>query len=68
MELDQERVAMITHAVGQAVLEMRFSNLRLTEYALSEKLEDMREKETNVIGKGVLRDAAELVRSGRLRT
>lgn len=59
---------MITHAVGQAVLEMRFSNLRLTEYALSEKLEDMREKETNVIGKGVLRDAAELVRSGRLRT
>lgn len=59
---------MITHAVGQAVLEMRFSNLRLTEYALSEKLEDMREKETKAIGKGFLTGAAELVRSGKLRT
>lgn len=66
MELDQERVAMITQAIGRAVLEMRFSSVRLTEYALSEKLEDMREKESNVIGKGVLRDAAELVRSGKL--
>jgi len=49
---------MILHAVGRAVLEMRFNNVRLTEYVLSEKLEDMREKDTNVIGKGVLRDAA----------
>ncbi|MEN4830018.1 hypothetical protein [Pantoea vagans] len=59
---------MITQAIGRAVLEMRFGSVRLTEYALSEKLEDMREKESNVIGKGVLRDAAELVRSGKLRT
>jgi len=66
MELDEERVGIITHAIGRAVLELRFRGEIVTEYTLSEKLEDMRLHETNVIGKGVYRDAAELVRTGTL--
>ncbi|MDU6435247.1 MAG: hypothetical protein E6556_21480 [Pantoea sp.] len=66
MELDDERGGMITHAIGRAVLDLRFRGERITEYTLSEKLEDLRATETNVIGKGVYRDAAELVRTGRL--
>ncbi|WP_313684147.1 hypothetical protein [Pantoea sp.] len=66
MELDEERAMMITNAVGIAVLELRFLDELVTEYTISEKLEEMRRKETNVIGKEVCRDAAELVRTGRL--
>ena len=66
MELDEDRVMMITNAIGAAVLELRFMDERITEYTLSERLEEMRRRETNVIGKGVYRDAAELVRTGRL--
>lgn len=64
--MDEERVMMITNAIGLAVLELRFREELVTEYTISEKLEEMRQKETNVIGKGVCRDAAELVRTGRL--
>ena len=39
MELDEERGGMITHAIGRAVLELRFRGERITEYTLSEKLE-----------------------------
>lgn len=66
MELDQDRVCIITHAIGRAVMEMRFGGLQLSEQSLSEKLEDMRQRETNVIGKGVYREAAELVRTGEI--
>ncbi|MCA1178904.1 MULTISPECIES: hypothetical protein [unclassified Pantoea] len=65
MDIDEERAMMITNAVGIAVLELRFRDELVTEYTISEKLEEMRQLETNVIGKGVCRDAAELVRSGR---
>lgn len=66
LELDEERLGMITHAIGKAVLELRFPGEIVTEYTLLDKLEEMRLHETNVIGKGVLWDAAELVRSGKL--
>ncbi|MDF7650781.1 hypothetical protein PUG42_19805 [Erwiniaceae bacterium L1_54_3] len=66
MDLDEERAVMIANAIGTAVLQMRIQDESLTDYTLSEKLEDMRRKETNVIGKGVYRDAAEIVRTGRL--
>jgi hypothetical protein len=66
MKMDEEQIAMITHAIGRAVLELRFHQDLVTEYTLAEKLEDMRKLETNVIGKGIYRDAAELVRTGRL--
>ncbi len=66
MVLEEERAVMITTAIGSAVLELKFSDELITEYTLSEKLEEMRRRETNVIGKGVYRDAAELVRTGWL--
>ena len=62
----EDRAMMITNAIGMAVLELRFLDERLTEYTLSEKLEELRRNEMNVIGKGIYRDAAELVRTGRL--
>lgn len=65
MELDEERVGMITYAIGMAVLELRFNNELVTEYTIAETLENLRQLETNVIGKGIYRDAAELVRTGR---
>lgn len=67
MKIDDERAVMLANAIGVAVLEMRSGGLQLTEYTLSERLEEMRQLETNVIGKGVYRDAAELVRTGKLR-
>lgn len=66
MEIDDERAVMLANAIGVAVMEMRSIGVLLTEYTLSEKLEGMRQKETNVIGKGVYRDAAEIVRTGKL--
>lgn len=66
MELYEERATLIVNAIGRAVLLLKFSGERIAEYTLSEKLEEMRQQETNVIGKGVCRDAAELVRSGTL--
>lgn len=65
MELDEERIVMITNAIGLAVLELRFRDELITEYTLSEKLEEMRQDETNVIGKGTYKDAEELIRTGR---
>lgn len=66
MELNEERAVLIANAIGLAVMGIRSGGLPLTEYTLSERLEDMRRLETNVIGKGVYRDAAEIVRTGRL--
>lgn len=66
MELDEERAMMITNAIGSAVLELRFRDELVTGYTISEKLEEMRLKETSVIGKSLYRDAAELIRTGRL--
>lgn len=65
MQIDEERGVMIANAIGRAVLELKFSGERIAEYTLSEKLEEFRRNETNVIGKGVYRDAAELIRTGR---
>ncbi|WP_313684566.1 hypothetical protein [Pantoea sp.] len=65
MELDEERIVMITNAIGLAVLELRFRDELITEYTLSEKLEEMRQDETNVIGKDTYKDAEELIRTGR---
>lgn len=64
MELDEERVNMIAHAVGRAVMELSFADLPVTQEAIIDKLEQYRRETGNVIGKGVNRDAAEIVRSG----
>ena len=63
MELDEERVNMMAHAVGRAVMELSFADLPVTQEAIIDKLEQYR-RETGNIGKGVNRDAAEIVRSG----
>lgn len=64
MDLDDERVSMIVHAMGRAVMDLSLSDQPVTQEAIIEKLEHYRRETGNVIGKGVSRDAAEIVREG----
>ncbi|EPB4989592.1 hypothetical protein ACSN7S_000017 [Enterobacter hormaechei] len=64
MDLDDERVSMIVHAMGRAVMDLSLSDQPVTQEAIIEKLELYRRETGNVIGKGVNRDAAEIVREG----
>lgn len=64
MDLDDERVSMIVHTMGRAVMDLSLSDLPVTQEAIIEKLELYRRETGNVIGKGVNRDAAEIVREG----
>lgn len=63
MDLDDERVSMIVHAMGR---DLSLSDQPVTQEAIIEKLEHYRRETGNVIGKGVNRDAAEIVREGSL--
>ncbi|WP_338126908.1 hypothetical protein [Enterobacter hormaechei] len=65
MDLDEERVKMMAHAAGRAVMELSLADLPVTQQAIIDKLEQYRKETGNVIGKGINRDAAEIVRSGR---
>lgn len=65
MELDEERVNMMAHAAGRAVMELSLADLPVTQQAIIDKLEQYRKETGNVIGKGINRDAAEIVMSGR---
>lgn len=64
MRLDEERVNMMAHAAGRAVMELALADLPVTQQAIIDKLEQYRKETGNVIGKGVNRDAAEIVRNG----
>lgn len=64
MDLDEERVNMMVHAMGQAVMELSLADLPMTQQNIIDKLERYRKETGNVIGKGVNRDAAEIVRKG----
>lgn len=64
MELDEERVNMMAHAGGRAVMELSLADLPVTQQAIVNKIEQYRRETGNVIGKGVNRDMAEIVRSG----
>ncbi|EOZ1430146.1 hypothetical protein ACLH2W_08705 [Enterobacter hormaechei] len=64
MDLDDERVSMIVHAMGRAVMDLSLSDQSVTQEAIIEKLEHYRRETGNVISKGVKRDAAEVVREG----
>lgn len=64
MDLDDERVSMIVHAMGRAVMDLSLSGQPVTQQAIIEKLELYRRETGNMIGKGVNRDAAEIVREG----
>lgn len=65
MDLNEERVNMMVHAAGRAVMELSLADIPVTQEALIEKLEQYRRETGNVIGKGVNRDAAEIVRKGK---
>ncbi|WP_333890938.1 hypothetical protein [Atlantibacter subterraneus] len=64
MSLDEERVNMMVAAMGRAIMELSLANQPITQEAVVEKLEQYRNEMGNVIGKGVNRDAAEIVRKG----
>lgn len=65
MELDDERINMMAHAAGRAVMELCLADIPVTQQAIIDKLEQCRKETGNVIGKGINRDAAEIVRKGR---
>lgn len=65
MGLDEERVNMMVHAMGRAVMELSQADLPMTQQNIIDKLERYRKETGNVIGKGVNRDAAEIVRKGQ---
>ncbi|HFK5702829.1 TPA: hypothetical protein ACG0A7_002568 [Enterobacter roggenkampii] len=64
MDLNDERVNMMAHAAGRAVMELSLADIPVTQEAIIDKLEQYRRETGNVIGKGVNRDAAEIVRKG----
>lgn len=64
MKLDEGRLDMIINSMGRAVIELSFANSEITQQAIVDKLEGYRKETGNVIGKGVNRDAAEIVRKG----
>jgi hypothetical protein len=63
--LDEERVNMMVHAMGRAVMELSLADLPMTQQNIIDKLKQYRKETGNVIGKGVNRDAAEIVRKGQ---
>ena len=65
MDLDEERVNMMVHAMGRAVMELSLADLPMTQQNIIDKLERSRKETGNVRGKGVNRDAAEIVRKGQ---
>ena len=65
MDLDEEIVNMMVHAMGRAVMELSLADLPMTQQNIIDKLERYRKETGNVIGKGVNRDAAEIVRKGK---
>lgn len=65
MNLDEDRVNMMVTAMGRAIMELSIANQPITQEAVVEKLEQYRKEMGNVIGKGVNRDAAEIVRKGQ---
>ena len=64
MDADEEKVNMMVYAMGRAVMELALADQPITQQAIIDKLEQFRRDTGNVIGKGVNRDAAEVVRKG----
>lgn len=64
MNLDEDRVNMMVTAMGRAIMELSLANQPITQEAVVEKLEQYRKEMGNVIGEGVNKDAAEIVRNG----
>ncbi|CNK74200.1 Uncharacterised protein [Yersinia enterocolitica] len=64
MKLDEGRLDMVINSMGRAVIELSLANSEITQQTIVDKLESYRKETGNVIGKGINRDAAEIVRKG----
>ncbi|HCD7490962.1 hypothetical protein KGP24_04620 [Enterobacter sp. JBIWA008] len=64
MEFNEERAGMISSAIGLAVVNLVAFGVPINRDNLVDELERVRRETGNVIGKGVNRDAAEIVRKG----
>ncbi|WP_457976268.1 hypothetical protein [Enterobacter sp. SA197] len=62
MDMIDDKAGLILNAIGLAVVELIGERVPITRDNLVDKLEHNRRETGNVIGKGVNRDAAELVR------
>ena len=65
MVVDEERISMKIQAMGRAVMELSLADLPMTQQNIIDKLKQYQKETGNVIGKGVNRDAAEIVRKGQ---
>lgn len=65
MEVDEDRAGMVGCAIGAAVVQLIADGKVICRDNLVDQLEQHRRETGNVIGKGVNRDAAELVRKGQ---
>ncbi|MBZ4759059.1 hypothetical protein HU026_23105 [Salmonella enterica subsp. enterica serovar Typhimurium] len=64
-ELEEDRAAFIAGEIGGAVVELIIDGVVINRDAIVERLEEKRRAMGNVIHKGVLRDAAAMVRKGQ---
>lgn len=64
-ELEEERAAFIAGEIGGAVVELIIGGVQISRDAIVDSLEAKRRAVGNVIHKGVLRDAAAMVRKGQ---
>lgn len=64
MEFNEERAGMISSAIGLGVVNLVAYGVPINRDNLVDELERVRCETGNVIGKGVNRDAAEIVRKG----
>ncbi|EAM9431288.1 TPA_asm: hypothetical protein G0G78_25380 [Salmonella enterica] len=64
-ELEEDRAAFIAGEIGGAVVELIIDGVVISRDAIVDSLEAKRRAVGNVINKGVLRDAAAMVRKGQ---
>jgi len=62
MKINKERLHMVFYAIGRVVIEIRAEGKSVSDAEIIERLEHYRKLETNTIGKGACRDAAEMRR------
>lgn len=65
MKIGEEHLHMAVYAIGRVVIEIRGEGISVSDAEIIERLEHYRKLETNTIGKGVYRDAAEMIRKGK---
>ncbi|MDM3247305.1 hypothetical protein [Citrobacter sp. Cf068] len=64
-DLEEDRAAFIAGEIGGAVVELIINGVVISRDAIVDSLEIKRRAVGNVIHKGVLRDAAAMVRKGQ---